>query len=355
MRNYENERAIETADRALALAEALGRDDLRAEALINKSSALAMIGRDPDALASGWAALRLADEAGVVWSQIRARANLGQSVSADDLGAAVVMWREALDIATRFGNRVFIVLLNAWIAKAARSSASDWDGMVASLNELLQTDLEDPDRFDVEEPLITILAARGELEAGQLAAHEALTRTLDDPQVRAQLEGTRAEVAWCRGDFRVAIETARHAADLTGGLEYLGGALRGALWARDLALAQELAGRLAVHPDSAAIWMAMHAEARGAIAALEGRSGDAAIAYDEAIRRWRESGYDFDAASAALDFAWAVGPEVPEVRVAAGEARSVFERVRANVYLERLDAALGRAPRVPSIVLAPSG
>jgi len=41
--------------------------------------------------------------------------------------------------------------------------------------------------------------------------------------------------------------------------------------------------------------------------------------------------------------------------VAAGEARSVFKRVRANVYLERLDAALGRAPGVPSIVLSPSG
>jgi class 3 adenylate cyclase/tetratricopeptide (TPR) repeat protein len=355
MRNYEHGRAIETADRALALAGALGRDDLRAEALINKCSALAMIGRDPDALASGWAALRLADEAGVVWSQIRARANLGQSVCVDDLGAAVVMWREALDLATRFGNRVFIVLLSAWIAGAARSSASDWDGTVASLTALLKTDLEDPDRFDVEGPLIAILAARGELEAGQLAAHEALTRALDDPQARARLQGTRAEVAWCRGDFRVAIEAARHAADLTGDLGYLGGALRGASWTRDLALARELAGRLAVHPDSAATWRAMHAEARGAIAALEGRSGDAAIAYDGAIRRWRESGYDFDAASAALDFAWAVGPEVPEARVAAGEARSVFERVRANVYLERLDAALGLAPGVSSIVLSPPG
>jgi hypothetical protein len=291
----------------------------------------------------------------VVWSQIRARANLGQVVRADDLGAAVVMWREALDLATRFGNRVFIVLLNAWIADGVRSSATDWDGMVASLHALLQTDLEDPDRFDVEEPLIAILAARGELQAGQVAAHEALTRALDDPQARAQLEGTRAEVAWCRGDFSVAVEAARHAADLTGDLGYLGGALRGALWTRDLALARELAGRLAVHPGSTAIWMAIHAEARGAIAALEGRSGDAAIAYDEAIRRWGEGGHDFEAASAALDFAWAVGPEVAEARAAAEGARPVFERVRANVYLERLDAALGLAPGVPSIVRSASG
>ena len=62
MRNYESERAIETADRALALAGDLGPRRLRAEALINKCSALALIGRDHDALASGWTALRVAGE-----------------------------------------------------------------------------------------------------------------------------------------------------------------------------------------------------------------------------------------------------------------------------------------------------
>ena len=147
MRNYESARAIETADRALALAGALGRDDLRAEALINKFSALALVGRHHDALASGRTALRVAGASGVVWSQIRVRDNLGQSVLADDLGAAVAMWREALDLATRFANRVFIVRLTTGIAEAGRSSASDWDDAVASLDGLLQTDLEDPDRF----------------------------------------------------------------------------------------------------------------------------------------------------------------------------------------------------------------
>ena len=55
------------------------------------------------------------------------------------------------------------------------------------------------------------------------------------------------------------------------------------------------------------------------------------------------AGHDFEAASAALDFVWAVGPDVPEARAAAEEARTVFERVRAKVYLERLDAVLAGA------------
>jgi hypothetical protein len=89
------------------------------------------------------------------------------------------------------------------------------------------------------------------------------------------------------------------------------------------------------------------------VAALEGRSEDAAIDYGEAIRHWREGGYDFEAASAALDFAWAVGPEVPEARAAAERARAVFERVRAKVYLDRLDGVLTTTTDNPTGRAAP--
>jgi hypothetical protein len=58
------------------------------------------------------------------------------------------------------------------------------------------------------------------------------------------------------------------------------------------------------------------------------------------------AGHDFEAASAALDFVWAVGPDVPEARAAAEEARVVFERVRAKVYLDRLDAVMAGATEV---------
>ncbi len=109
---------------------------------------------------------------------------------------------------------------------------------------------------------------------------------------------------------------------------------------------RELAEGLAAHADSTPVWKAVHAATRGGVAALEGRSGDAAIEHGEANRSWRKGGYEFEAASAALDFAWAVSPEVPQVRLAADEARAVFERVRAEVYLDRLDAVMAGATDV---------
>ncbi len=347
MRSYLPDRAIETADRALVVAGRLGLDDLRAEALINRSSALGMLGRDGEAMEGGREAIRLADASGAAWSQIRARSNVGQSVGARDVHAGLAMWREALELATKFGNRVFIVLLTAWIADAQRSSASDWDGAVANL-ESLAMDLEHQDRFDVEEPLMAILAARGELDTDRFAAHEALLLGLDDPQPRAQLEGTRAEWAWCRGDFRVAIDAARRAAELAGDPGHLIGAFRSALWMRDLSAVRELAEGLTAHADSTPVWKALHAATRGGVAALEGRTREAVNNYLEAIGGWSDVGYDFEAASAALDFAWAVGPEVPKARAAAEEARAVFERVRAKVYLDRLDAVLAGGTGAPT-------
>jgi class 3 adenylate cyclase/tetratricopeptide (TPR) repeat protein len=346
MRSYLPDRAIETADRAMAVAGRLGLDDLRAEALINRSSALAMLGRDGEAMEGGREAIRLADASGAAWSQIRARTNMGQSVGGRDVRAGLAMWREALDLATRFGNRVFIVLLTAWTAGAQRSSASDWDGAVTSLEALLAMGLEHQDRFDVEEPLVAIIASRGELDTDRFAAHEALLRGLDDPQPRAQLEGTRAEWAWCRGDFRAAVDAARRAAELAGDPWHLIGALRGALWMRDLSEVRELAVGLAAHADTTPVWKALHAATRGGVAALEGRTKGAVADYLEAIGGWSDVGYDFEAASTALDFVWAVGPGVPAARAAAEEARAVFERVRAKPYLERLDAVLTGRPVV---------
>ena len=52
-----------------------------------------------------------------------------------------------------------------------------------------------------------------------------------------------------------------------------------------------------------------------------------------------------------------LGPNLPETRAAADEARAVFERVAARPYLERLDATIDAsrtAGRAPPIVAAES-
>jgi hypothetical protein len=43
-----------------------------------------------------------------------------------------------------------------------------------------------------------------------------------------------------------------------------------------------------------------------------------------------------------VDFAFALGPDDPDARAAAEEAREIFARLGATAWLERLEAVLGR-------------
>ena len=53
-------------------------------------------------------------------------------------------------------------------------------------------------------------------------------------------------------------------------------------------------------------------------------------------------GTRWELACTAIDMAVALGPEVPEVRAVAEEARAILEELGAAPFLARLDAALGR-------------
>jgi hypothetical protein len=101
-------------------------------------------------------------------------------------------------------------------------------------------------------------------------------------------------------------------------------------------------------PDRSRVAKAGRLQARAALAALEGRLAEAIAAYRAARSVLAAGGFTLDAALAALDFVFAVGPDVPEARAAAEEARVVFQRVRAKVYLERLDAVVGLSAQTPS-------
>ena len=61
------------------------------------------------------------------------------------------------------------------------------------------------------------------------------------------------------------------------------------------------------------------------------------------MKRYREIGYDFQVARVELDMLMLLGSDLPDARAAADEARTVFERVAARPYLERLVATLDAA------------
>jgi hypothetical protein len=79
----------------------------------------------------------------------------------------------------------------------------------------------------------------------------------------------------------------------------------------------------------------------GGAAALASRMEEAATAFREAIRQWRDLGALFDLALCELDFVRFVGGENPDAKAAGEEAREIFTRLGAPAFLERLNEAVG--------------
>jgi hypothetical protein len=84
------------------------------------------------------------------------------------------------------------------------------------------------------------------------------------------------------------------------------------------------------------------------LAALDGRRADALAGFTDAVRRWRDLGFEFEAAVCALNFVTTIGGSEPEVRAAAEDARAVFERLGAQPFMKRLDAAVRSSQPVPA-------
>jgi hypothetical protein len=122
--------------------------------------------------------------------------------------------------------------------------------------------------------------------------------------------------------------------------------------ARAAARSGDLAGvREAVHAlegQPGRVSVATRREAEAAIAVLEGRRSEGTAGYIDAIRRWRELGLEFEAATCALNLVTLVGPGEIESRAAGLFAGGVFQRVGANLHhalLERAMRAVASPPR----------
>jgi hypothetical protein len=85
-----------------------------------------------------------------------------------------------------------------------------------------------------------------------------------------------------------------------------------------------------------AVW---RLEIDGAIAALEGRRGDAISLFLDAFRKMRDLGLEYERAVAAVFIAKLLGAATPELREAIDEAEATLRRLGAAPMLERLAEA----------------
>jgi hypothetical protein len=78
-------------------------------------------------------------------------------------------------------------------------------------------------------------------------------------------------------------------------------------------------------------------------AALDGRAAEALAGFREALAGWRDLGLPWRIALTAIVMATVLGPQEPEVRAAADEAREILDRLGAKPFLERLDTLMARS------------
>ncbi len=363
MRSSQYLRAIEAADRALAIAERRGLDRIVAEALNNKGSSLGDLGRRRESIALLRAAVDVAREGGFVDAETRALSNLG--VSTDDLHVALEAAVAAERLALRVGNRAtaswaqenirFLnyMMADGWDAATSEPegepSGSAFDGSIGSpLDQLRHLAMS-----------AIFMTARGESTDDLLERVQELANGMSDRYADSAVHSIRSMRALAAGDPITAYDEAMLAAteDDAEGFE-MAAAARAALRARDVERAQVVADLLDARPGSDRRATAHRIAVGAGIAALEGRVAVAVAGYRDAIARYRSIGADMWAALGSLDFVLLVGPNHPATVEAVAEARVTFERVAATHYLDELVAASANAsvpghPRVAGQLAVP--
>ena len=348
MRAEENALAIEWADRALEGAERLDMVPAIAEGMITKATSLGAMGRirEGEALLAG--ALGFADENDLPASQMRAHTNLSNSMWITDPRRGLEVARAGIDIARRLGNRPWYVLLtNNAIACATRTG--DWDWALEREAELRALDLEPADLLSLTDTPI-IRACRGVDVSSTIAELTELGRSLSDPSqigVLTLVQGMQDLVAG-RDDeaFAKGIGAAEASVTVVGQATSL--ASHAAAWRGDLDGARRAHSILEESGVRGPAVEASRRTMRAVVAALDGRAGEAAAAFRDAARQWRELGLRFDLALCHLDLLATLGSAGNGATAAADEARMILLELQAEPFLRRLEALEQRPPQAPA-------
>ncbi len=348
MRSRHDREAIAAADVALEIAEPAGMTAVIAEALINKGSSMANIGRWREGSALVATAAPLAQSVGDGELHLRALNNVAASIGDDDPGHALVITSEALAMARRLGLRGMVNWLTGTVAGFRYWTGRDWDVAIAELEEAVEDAGNDSDRARLLAHIFGFMIARGEADEAQLEHILSVARSTDDPVYRAGLTSLRGDMQLARGDARSAVAAYRQAALLDPlDLNWPESLLRAAVWLGDHESARDAVEMIERHPSSGRVATTWRSWGPAMLAALAGQRKQAIVGLKAGNERASEIGIDFDIARVALD-ALILLPDEPEVRAMAQAARSTFEATRARTYLDRLDAELSRAAAVTS-------
>ncbi|HEY3523551.1 MAG TPA: hypothetical protein VGK63_07580, partial [Candidatus Limnocylindrales bacterium] len=349
----EPDEAVAWADRTLWDSERLGLDAVTADALVTKGSILAFRGRPHEGVALLEAGMRLAETRGFGLVAGRAANNLCAALSVEDPRQAVAVGRRGIELARRYGLQGLLVgsLSNAI---EAALGVGDWDWIDPELDALQLGDLERADHVGLLVGRAEIDAMRGGATAAFVAELEEARSGLSDPVAIAAVAAAIALIRLAEARFEDAFAEATTAAgDPLNAPQGLRIAARSAVRLLDAERARNALERLAA---LGAVGTANTAASRaidGGVLALEGRWGEATVAFRDGWARLRELGLEHELGASMVDFLAVAPPAEPSVDDVAAEAREIFGRIGARAWLAqvedvlaaRSDAASGGAPR----------
>ena len=336
----EQRQAVELADRALADAERLRLPELVGEGMRTLGNALWLMGRPIEGRALMEGSLRIAERAAPGPATARATFFLALSLGEEDPRASVELGRRTVELCRRFGlgPMRLVALMNATEAALA---VGEWAWLETELDVIDREGLEAPDQSALDVARAEIGAIRGRDVRAMTDAIRAHGSATQDPDIVAATAIGLALVALAEGRFEDAIREAATAErdDLNGPAARIA-AGRAAIQLRDLGRAEAALRSLDVSGWRGAA-LGLHRDALAAgVAALDGRWAEAAPAFADAWRRYRELRLDVSLALSALDCLAVAPPGEPLAEMAAREARAILEREGAPAYIVQLERLL---------------
>jgi tetratricopeptide (TPR) repeat protein len=309
-----------------------------ADTLVTKGSSLDQLGRSAEGLALLRAGQALAEAHGLSETLMRALGNLAAAEMPRNPRLALQVARDGLSFIRRLGSSSYRTNL-LYNAAFAAMRVGEWDWAIRELDAALAEDLESSDRTETTELALGFRAYRGDDVGDMLAEVDRLVAGATDPYRVATGLLAGATVAFVAGRLADASNGWRRSGEVLPFPLLFAWRARAALWDRDLDAARENLAELAASGVHGPAIEADRSTIRAGIAALEGHGSEALGLYREALRAWRDLGLAWDEALCAIGMAILLDPGEPEVDEAVDAGRTILTRLRAQPFLERLDAA----------------
>ncbi len=349
MRRVEETQAVARADEALAIAEPRRLRRIIAEAFVNKAAALGALGRLRESIVLMEAAVKLAHDLGDVALELRARNNLASVQGSEDGDSGLRVGREAYELATRLGVRQMATWLAGANGLGAAHEGLDWDSALRVVDTELEATPSGPDRARLLGVREYFMAWRGEDLTEISAERRQLSASMSDPDVTAWDILMPAHAALVSGQFEVAIERYRRAAQLT--FQNITEARFGLILASHLAADAE-AAREGVAGIDLETYAGHYIDGCRSLAAagsagLEGRRDEALAGYRASIESYGQNGARLNVALVQLD-ALTVLPNEASIAHWAEDARERFTTIKSPALLKRLDEAVAMRRATPT-------